>query len=533
MAVFILKVGFKMSEPLTIRKLIDRTSSGDIRIPAFQRDFVWESEQVAFLLDSIYKGYPIGTVILWRTDSRLNTEKRLGHFKLPEPQKNYPVNYVLDGQQRLTSIFSVFQTELTPESDEWINIYFDMASHDSVQESAFLALEEKEIDPTRHFPVNTLFDTVGYRKATSTLNDEQLKKIDELQSKFKEYLIPNEVFETDDRNKVAIVFERINRAGTELNVFELLSAWSWSDEFDLIEKFNNLQELIADHGYEDLCDDKDLQLRICAGVIIGETTPSKILELKGDQIRSEFKKIENGIIGAIDFLKRELDVKHYKLLPYPSLMVPLCAFFATERTEGLPYSSLQKEKICQWFWRSALTRRFSSDVNQRQSHDIIEFEKLKADENYQIKLPPAEVRFDIKTNNFSAANANSCTFILLLNSMTPFSFLSGSKIDVDKVLKKSSSHEFHHIFPKKYLDQQGKSQREINILANICFLTRSDNNRIKAKAPSIYVQDIDPQKKDDYLNRALCPKNIDLLTYDQFIEERTKLILQKAMELMG
>ena len=94
-----------MSDPITIRRLIDRITSGDIRIPAFQRDFVWEPEQVAFLLDSIYKGFPIGTVILWKTDTRLKTEKRLGLFELPEPQKDYPVNYVLDGQQRLTSLF--------------------------------------------------------------------------------------------------------------------------------------------------------------------------------------------------------------------------------------------------------------------------------------------------------------------------------------------------------------------------------------------------------------------------------------------
>ncbi|RZQ76204.1 DUF262 domain-containing protein [Vibrio vulnificus] len=112
-----------MSDPITIRRLIEKISSGDIRIPAFQRDYVWEPDQVAFLLDSIYKGFPIGTVIFWRTENRLTTEKSLGHFTLPEPQKSYPVNYVLDGQQRITSLFSVFQTDLTPNSTEWIDIY--------------------------------------------------------------------------------------------------------------------------------------------------------------------------------------------------------------------------------------------------------------------------------------------------------------------------------------------------------------------------------------------------------------------------
>ena len=112
-----------MADPLTIRRLVDRITSGDIRIPAFQRNFVWETEQVAFLLDSIYKGFPIGTVIIWKTDARLQSEKDLGAFKLPDPAKDYPVNYVLDGQQRLTSLFSTFQTDLEPQSQDWVDIF--------------------------------------------------------------------------------------------------------------------------------------------------------------------------------------------------------------------------------------------------------------------------------------------------------------------------------------------------------------------------------------------------------------------------
>lgn len=521
-----------MSEPLTIRKLIDRISSGDIRIPAFQRDFVWEPEQVAFLLDSIYKGFPIGTIILWRTDRRLKSEKKLGYFSLPEPQKDYPVNYVLDGQQRLTSLFSVFQNELKPDTKEWVDIYFDMLAEENVQESLFLALEDSEVDSDRHFPVKTLFDTVGYRKATTKLNDEKLKRIDELQSKFKEYLVPNEVFESDDRNKVAIVFERINRAGTALNVFELLSAWSWSEEFDLVEKFSSLQDVISDHGFEDLCEDKDLQLRICAGVITGETTPKQILDLKGEDIRSRFSEIEAGIIGALDFLKREANVKHYKMLPFPGLLVPLGAFFATKKPEGINYTEKQKQQILRWFWRSLLSRRFSSDVNQRQALDIVEMLKLRDDENYSFKHQKAEVKIDFQKSIFSAANANSRVLILLLNSATPYSFLSGAKIDTDKVLKKSSKHEFHHIYPQKYLEALGKESQDINVLANICFLTRADNNKIKARAPSDYLKDIEATKKEEYLKKALCPLDFSNMTYEKFLEERSKLLTAHAEEMM-
>lgn len=522
-----------MAEPLTIRKLVDRISSGDIRIPAFQRDFVWEPDQVAFLLDSIYKGFPIGTVILWKTDTRLPAEKRMGHFTLPEPQKDYPVNYVLDGQQRLTSLFSVFQTELKPDSAEWVDVYFDMDAQESVQESLFVALDDAEVDKTRHFPVKTLFDTVAYRHATTNFSDERLKRLDELQARFKEYLVPNEVFESDDRNKVAIVFERINRAGTELNVFELLSAWSWSEDFDLVDKFRLLQESIADHGFEDLGDDRDLQLRICAAVITGETTPKRILELKGEEIRGRFSEIESGILGALDFLSRELNVKHYKMLPFPGILVPLAVFFATDKADGTNYSAKQKDVLCRWFWRSVFSRRFSADVNERQAADIVEMKNLKVSANYAFKQSRAEVRIDFRKDIFSAANANSRALILLLSSKEAYSFLSGAKVDSSKVLKKGSKHEFHHVFPRKYLQTLGKDSREINLLANICFLTRADNNAIKADAPAEYLKKVDGKKKAQYLEAAYCPPDTDKLKYEEFLTARSGLLIGRANELMA
>lgn len=90
-------------ENLPIRKIIDKIGSGEIRIPSFQRGFVWEPDAVAFLMDSLFKGYPIGAVLLWRTKEQLVNERQLGCFTLPNPAKDYPVDYVLDGQQRLTS----------------------------------------------------------------------------------------------------------------------------------------------------------------------------------------------------------------------------------------------------------------------------------------------------------------------------------------------------------------------------------------------------------------------------------------------
>jgi uncharacterized protein with ParB-like and HNH nuclease domain len=99
---------------LSIREILEQVSRGQIRIPAFQRGFVWEPERVAYLMDSIFKKYPFGSLLFWHTREHLRFDKKLGPFELPEPKADYPIDYVLDGQQRVTSIYGVFQSDLPP-----------------------------------------------------------------------------------------------------------------------------------------------------------------------------------------------------------------------------------------------------------------------------------------------------------------------------------------------------------------------------------------------------------------------------------
>ncbi|OOE42353.1 hypothetical protein, partial [Salinivibrio kushneri] len=147
-----------------------------------------------------------------------------------------------------------------------------------------------------------------------------------------------------------------------------------------MKKFQDLEEKIEDHNFGDLCKERDLLLKVCAGVISGTTTPKTILDLKGDDIRERFNEIEAGILGAIDFLRREAGVRHFRMLPFPALLAPLSAYFSTTKKDGQKYSSRQKEVILKWFWISIFSRRFSADVNEKQAFDIRQMLQLKKDE---------------------------------------------------------------------------------------------------------------------------------------------------------
>lgn len=520
---------------LSIRKIIDKTLSGEIRIPSFQRGFVWEPEKIAFFIDSLYKGYPIGSLLFWRTNERLDNERRLGCYDLPEPTKGYPLDYVLDGQQRITTIFSVFQTELNPvTSADWMDIYYILGSEVSTQQSQFIPLEPSSVDPRLHFPLKTLFDSVKYRKATEGLEDNVKTEVDRLQEIFKEVTIPFQLMETDDRAHVAIVFERINRTGVPLDSFQLLKAWSWSTDFDLQEQLDDLSAELVDYGYDGLTNDQDLLLKCFTGYILGDTSPSAITKLDGENIRANFEEIKNGIKSSVDFIRGELKLHSLNYLPYPAMLVSLVKFFGTRKKGGATYTDLQRQSLLKWFWRGCFSRRYSSGVNSAHETDLANMYALSQDENYDICSFKCEIIPAFFTDNlFNLNTVNTKTFVALLASMTPRSFISGAKVDLAEPMKLASSKEFHHIFPQKYLQREGLERSKINCLSNLCFLNNADNQKIKDKSPVEYCSMINPAEIDKILELALCPVSTFLSNYGDFLEQRTSILVIRAKTLCG
>ena len=152
-----------------IKDLINDLERGRIKIPSFQRGFVWEPNRVAYFIDSIYKGFPFGSVLLWRTRNPLRTERNLGPYRLPENDPEYPIDYVLDGQQRITSIFGIFQNSLIAEEDEgtdWTNLFFELNSKESVP---FKHLDDfTNYDNQKFFPLKYVFNSPIYSRVSAS-----------------------------------------------------------------------------------------------------------------------------------------------------------------------------------------------------------------------------------------------------------------------------------------------------------------------------------------------------------------------------
>jgi hypothetical protein len=518
---------------LTIREILDLVPRGQIRVPAFQRGFVWDADMVAFLMDSIYKGFPFGSLLLWRTREQLRHEWQLGAFPLPNRDPDYPIDYVLDGQQRITSIFGVFQNEIRPDPTvEWADVYFDLSADEDAQESQFVALEEHDVDPRRHFPLKTLFLPVEYRRATERLGDPDLVRIDTMQARFKEARIPIQLLTTENRAKVAIVFERVNRTGVPLDTLQLLTAWTWSEEFDLQHAFDELREELAPFGFAGVGEDSNLLLRCCAAVLAGDASPNTLVTLRGAEVRERFQEITNGVKGAIDFLRANLKAETITNLPFSTILVPLSVFFAQPGNEFVQVDDRQRARLVRWFWRACFSRRYSSGVLRNLREDIRAIADLKAARPSTLGEFPAIVNREyFLSNTFRVNSVNSTTFVLLLAQRNPLNFISGQAVPIANVLREYNRSEFHHMYPKAFLTERGISPKIQNTLVNICFLSKTDNTTLGGVAPSVYRARM-PANVNEILDHALCPPSLFGDDYEAFVRDRSLLLERAANEVM-
>jgi hypothetical protein len=525
-------------DDLTIRQILNLAKEGRLRVPNFQRGFIWDANRVAFLMDSIYKLYPIGSLLIWRTKESLKYERKLGPFTLPRLDADIPFDYILDGQQRITSIFGVFQTDIEPiadADDSWTNIYFDLLSDKNAQDSQMVAIlpGDPAYDPARHFPLRTLFDTVAYRRATRDLDDALAEKVDRVQTVFKEARIPVQMITTENRTTVAIVFERVNQRGVPLDTLQLLTAWTWSEDFNLQRKFEDLSDELEPFGFQDIGEDNNLLLRCCAAVLARNASTETLINMNGTEVREQFDKVVNGLKGAIDFLQKNVQVQSLDNLPYPAMLIPLSVFFAVPGNQQVQYTDGQRSTILRWFWRVCFSKRYNSQPIKTIQGDIGEMIRLR--ENRLSSL--GEFAFNISPDDFKREmfrmnNVSTKTSILMLAQLNPRSFISGSPVSLSAVLKDYNRNEFHHLFPKAFLRTQDPLAYGPDCLANLCFMSRADNNALGGVAPSQYRAEM-PADITSILRSNLCPASLFSDNFGVFVDERAQLLYDEATRLMS
>ncbi|MFA5032758.1 MAG: DUF262 domain-containing protein [bacterium] len=467
--------------------LIEDISSGRLKIPQFQREFIWEIKKCASLLDSIVKGYPVGTFIFWKTKERLRTVKNIGNLDLPEPPKGDFVNFILDGQQRITSLFTALKGEKVVRGDgkeeDFSEFYIDLEAKED-EKIVTTEIDDKEksqIIKLRELLYGGLTSLAGYPQKYHHKLEEYKKRIESYN------------YSVIQVNEVPIdvateIFTRINVGGKPLSLFEIMVAktYDYEKNFDLSEKFDLLIESLENVNYETMSDATVLQ--IISLILTKECKRKIILSLDKEKFIEIWESVVDSIERTVEYFRSYYRIPVSQLLPYNALIVPFAYFFYYHNDK--PTGNKQKY-LQDFFWRVALSGRYSSSVESKLAQDIKRIDKILKDDLPQYDWPINISPEFVKNNGwFSAGRSYIKAILCIYTYYQPKSFLDDSLVNISNDwLKQANSKNYHHFFPRAYLGKLGKEEKKINHILNITIVDDFLNKRkIRDKSPSEYME---------------------------------------------
>ncbi len=523
-------VGARLStDTAYIKDLTRDIRKGEIKIPKFQRPFVWKSEQALDLLDSISRSYPAGSLLLWRTHDKLVAERNIGDFRLPETDDLSPTDYVLDGQQRLTVIFASFGA--APQEEGFAAAY-------DLQDECFVELPQDA--PLHIFPLRYTFDTPRLLDYRSALNAHAEKtelqaRLDGLIDAITGYKLPVVTLKELTVDEVCPIFERINSSGTRLSTYDLMVAATWSEEFDLNDEATAIAESLAPKGFEDI--EGDTILKCMSGVHNESIKKKDVLDLRRlarTDLDSLSARTREALLKSVDALTTEFGIYSWDFLPYEALIVITSAVFSGEGT----LSAEAVTRLRQWFWRSAFSQHYRGASESFVSKDIASVRGFVAgadgDASDFGEMPSADV---IARTAFRSNNSRSRAVVLALASQNPRNLTNGAAIDVAEALSSFNKKQFHHVYPKAHL-RRVNSPGEHNSLANICMLAASENQKISDTDPTAYLPQcigtLGPDASAVFVSNLLPrPDEFEYgsATYQDFLAVRAAKIHELAVRL--
>lgn len=433
-----------------LTEIIADISKGIIRVPNFQRPYVWRQSDVVGLFDSIYKGYPIGSLLFWETDKKLESFPKIGSFVLPLTSKN-EINYILDGHQRISSLFGVLylnsadQNSLE-ETSLW-NLFFDL------QNEEFQYVNQSHYNPYL-LPMNKVISTISFLdecKRIQNIDDkdstELINRAQKLAQSILTYKIAIIQIKGGDLNSAVEIFSRLNTRGLNVTADQMLSALTYKEGkegFKLSDRIDEILEKIIEYRFSDL--ERIFIFRTIIAALQKDIYKAKLEDLAKEKrinLPEIVAKSETAIVHAANFLYNELNIPGDKLLPYNLQFVFLSEFFFNCHNP----SDQKKKELERWFWITSYSGWFAganSSKVKKGLDAIREFAKTEEETTIKIDYDDYTVEFPDK---FDFRYARVKTHILFLLSLNPRNLESGEILNGKELLSESGSKALHYILP--------------------------------------------------------------------------------------
>ena len=556
-----------------ITDLMATIHSGKTQLPDFQRGWVWDDNRIKALIASITNGYPVGAAMFLE----YGNENIRFKYRVVEGSSSVgvvPSEMILDGQQRLTSIYTaLFSIEaVNTKTDKGQEIkryyYIDMAKAiDSTTErvDAIISVPETkqitsdfgrkiELDLSSEqleyeknmFPLNNILDPSKYNKwqmgymqyhnydpTASMLYTDFLTKII---VPIGQYTIPVITLDKDTpKEAVCQVFENVNTGGVALTVFELITAVFAMDDFELRKDWEERQQKYFCGDLLSVLSATDF-LTACTLLSTysrGGTVSCKkkdVLNLTLTDYKNYADALSEGFVEAEKLLQEER-IFSDKDLPYTTQLIPLAVLCTLLADHNQIKISSVKDKLKKWYWCGVFGEMYGSANETRYVNDVVGV-MTWINDSASIPKTVQESYFNPSRllslqSRQSAAYKGIMALILKNHCMD---FISGREMDFS--VYKAESIDIHHIFPRDYCEKQGYPKTKWNSIVNKTPLTYSTNREIGGIAPSLYLTRIEkkgqvsPAVLDDYLKTHLidvpCCRTDD---FDNYFIKRSKSIL--------
>lgn len=561
-----------------ITTYLDDLKNQKYQIPTFQRNVVWERENVKKLWDSIYKFYPLGSILVWKTDLKLQNHRQIGGHKIISEDFNLvEYQYLLDGQQRTTSLLtSLYGGSIEGKQGFNPALYVDItieSSDDTDDESykkRFLYWDEiddkkgnfkRNISKRKKFDEGLIIKLIDIKEKYNDIQRivikhpeidlnfdhpyiEELGRIKQVLDNYRLSFIELKGIQVSE---VCQIFERINQAGKPLDIFDIVVAKTFrpkSDDDngfylrDLIEEFrqtNNSNFLhISNFDY----------LQVIAVLIreniqysgIRNITPRYLNDIKTEQIEQIWALAKKAILKTFDFFENTLNIKGPQLLPYRYFYLTIANYFYSNDNPN--YSFLKK-----YFWFNSMHRNdlLSNTTDIRNHIAFLNKEKRKEEYSFDRFLIDKN---DLRNSTYSSKGRYSRGILSLFAHKQPKDWkYTDRNVIVDNLFFSTDKPNLHHIFPTNYIaNNPGQNLLNNNSLMNIAYLTQLTNLKISDKNPLEYIGEfVQNPQFEKAISSHLLPT--ELLNWakmeempnnalDQFIENRVDLIIEELKEIL-
>ena len=498
---------------------------GTIALPEFQRGYVWNREQVRGLFDSLYRRHPVGGLLVWSTESKSAAARGDGHLAPGI------VKLLLDGQQRMTSIYGVMRGRPPAFFDGNAQAFSNLMFHIEREEFAFYQPIKMGGDPL-WIDVSALM-----QKGVNGLG-EFIEGLDLPPDKFGPYVghlsrllgidaidlhIEDVMGEDKSIDVVVDIFNRVNSGGTKLSKGDLALAKicaEWPQARDTMKK------LLFEWDQKGYNFDLDWLLRSVNTVLTGEARFSFLHDKSAEDIQDALKQAKKGIDAVLNMIDGRLGLDHDRVL-FGRFAVPVMVRYL-DQPESL-LSTEEQDKLLFWYIQAGMWGRFSGSTETYIDQDLAALEGSDSPLDKlleQLRLWHGGLR--IEPGHFTgwSLGARFYPVLYMLTRMGDTQdWCTGLPLKKG-MLGKMNRLEVHHIFPKSRLYSKGYTRPEVNALANFCFLTKECNLRISNRLPEEYFPKVEA-KHPSALASHWVPTDPELWkikNYPDFLAERRRLL---------